>query len=579
MGNGMIQKQDFKSLADLIALGADATYLVDDSYIYVTAANKNALLQTVIQNLFSDIQRFGFLDNTQTSISFDDTTYTFTLTSVGAGWYYMRSGRINYITGNKTVVLAGSPPATGRYFIYIDDNSGTLTASLTPWTLLDTKVLVAIVIWNNGLTPKYWLLDERHQSLVDRRYHYLTHNTLGTRVITGSTLADYTVLPAVPADDDNTVSISQASISDEDLLFTLTSVADGDGIANNYTTFYRTSLTTWDWVASPFPFLFTAAGYIQYDNGGTMTQGSSGNFYNWYLLYTNISGDARFVWVPGRAEFANAADAQAEDPTLFNWTGLGISEWVIAYQLTFGTSNAYASSGKCRIRYTARRINSNVSAPTVSGLNVDHATLLNLQGGQSGQYYHLNAAQHVLATQYASGSQGGLLSSADWTTFNNKGGGGGGGGMVWRNDLELAAYEVTEHNQFVYQFEQGGTQKIGTSFPVPDDYIAGVQLKLYGRIYSDQSSGNLKVKVTTTLIRNGVDQISDTTNQNVYTFTQIITTVDLEYNLVAELTDAIGEINDVAVTDDDTLLITLERDNTDTNTGTMKFMPSLAKVK
>lgn len=49
-----------------------------------------------------------------------------------------------------------------------------------------------------------------------------------------------------------------------------------------------------------------------------------------------------------------------------------------------------------------------------------HNNLSGLQGGQVGEYYHLTATQHTNATQNASGSLTGLLSSADWTTFNSK---------------------------------------------------------------------------------------------------------------------------------------------------------------
>jgi hypothetical protein len=50
----------------------------------------------------------------------------------------------------------------------------------------------------------------------------------------------------------------------------------------------------------------------------------------------------------------------------------------------------------------------------------NHQTTSGKQGGQANEYYHFTAAEHTAATQNASGSQSGLLSSADWTTFNGK---------------------------------------------------------------------------------------------------------------------------------------------------------------
>ena len=50
------------------------------------------------------------------------------------------------------------------------------------------------------------------------------------------------------------------------------------------------------------PFPYAAAGYIQYDNAGTLTEGigSPGRYYNSYLLVTNLAGAARYVFIPGR---------------------------------------------------------------------------------------------------------------------------------------------------------------------------------------------------------------------------------------------------------------------------------------
>lgn len=49
-----------------------------------------------------------------------------------------------------------------------------------------------------------------------------------------------------------------------------------------------------------------------------------------------------------------------------------------------------------------------------------HNNLAGLQGGTSGEYYHLTSAQYTVATQAATGSINGYLSSTDWTTFNGK---------------------------------------------------------------------------------------------------------------------------------------------------------------
>jgi len=53
-----------------------------------------------------------------------------------------------------------------------------------------------------------------------------------------------------------------------------------------------------------------------------------------------------------------------------------------------------------------------------------HNGLAGLQGGSSGQYYHLTSAEEAIATQASGSGQAGYLSAADWNTFNAKSGSG-----------------------------------------------------------------------------------------------------------------------------------------------------------
>lgn len=72
------------------------------------------------------------------------------------------------------------------------------------------------------------------------------------------------------------------------------------------------------------------------------------------------------------------------------------------------TSVSYIHNGNSRYSY--------FSTPLVTS----HQQLALLQGGNSTERYHLTAAEATVATQTANGSRNGILSSADWTTFNGK---------------------------------------------------------------------------------------------------------------------------------------------------------------
>lgn len=331
-----------------------------------------------------DIQRCGFLNQTETTISFDGTN-TFTLGDAGSGWAYYMDGEKYSITGNKTVTLAGSPPAAkGRYFITITNNgSGTLSSSTTVWNLLDSTVLpVAIVNWDNALTPKYWLADERHSCLIDRRDHYLQHHSHGTLCLQAGALAGYTLNTS--SDAANTFSIGETHLADEDILLTLSALTDPNGSSADYVVFYRNSSNVWSWKSSIVPFSYTTSSYIEWDNAGTLTTGITNKWYNSYILFTDYAGAARFIIVSGRGEFSSLSNAQAEDPALFDWTGLGISEYVIAYQLTWKSATADSNTGKARLIAEPKRIN----ISSVSATGVDGATGIDVSDDYTdGSYY------------------------------------------------------------------------------------------------------------------------------------------------------------------------------------------------
>lgn len=362
------------------------------------SVDETELTTLLTKTQFADIYRQGFLNLTETTISFDGTN-TFTLADAGAGWSYYRAGIKYTISGNKTVNLTASPPATAaHYHIYIDATNGTLTCSDQDWTLLDTKVPVASIHWNNSLTPKYHMADERHTALIDQKMQYILHATQGAYPITTPTLTGYTLNSDVNAD--KTFQISASVILDQDVRTDLALLADPNGTNTNYVVWYRTGASTWAWKKSNMPFVYNVGNtndWIQWDNGGTMTNATGGagaltRWVNSYLLMSNMQGDSRYYFVSGRAIFTTLAAAQSEAVTAFTWTGLDIAEAVIVYRLTWSTITS-TSQGKCRL-VAVNQIKVSTVTNASSGAGTDHNTLTNLQGGTTSQYYHLNLEQY-----------------------------------------------------------------------------------------------------------------------------------------------------------------------------------------
>jgi hypothetical protein len=322
--------------------------------------------------LVSDVQQadidqnvFGFMPTVETTLAFNDTTYEFTLGVTGTTFSYYRSGIKYTITGAKTVTLPGTPPTATKYYIYIDATDGTLTQSTTPWTLADTLVLVATVAFNNALTPKYILCDERHPCDMTRGYHRAHHFTEGTQL---------SVIPSITslvASTDTLVAkrptLSAGAIFDESLYIANAALtpAGTPYTDTDYCVPYRTAASTWSWKKSSMPFSYNAGtGFIQWDNAGTLTDGAGGNgsnarWFNTYLVQTDAVNDGlQYCFISGRGSFTSLALAQAEDPATFSMTGFPFLEYAISMQLTWAiNSNSYSSSGKC-VFITSKQVKS-----------------------------------------------------------------------------------------------------------------------------------------------------------------------------------------------------------------------------
>lgn len=361
-----------------------------------TLAQAKTDLDVFSQTNWELIGRCGFMTTPETTISFNDSTYEFTLTVLSDTWRYYRGGTLNTITGSKSVRLTTSgTPAKGTYYIYIDSNDGTLISSTVVWTLEDLKIPVAYVVWDDALTPKYFLADERHTCGIDRRYHWEHHYADGSEFISGGVLSGYSVAPVSPTTVNNTFAISQGIMADEDLKIVMAELSDPAGAVDAYMGMYKSG-GNWVWDHFEVPYRYTSSGYIQWDNAGTMTEGTNAKFYNTYLLFTNLQGDGRFIMVHGKAQFTTLSSAQAEDPSAFSWAGFPITESVIGWGFTWETNSSYSSLGKCRLAAEPRRIR---VATTTSGVTstVYHNLTLGLQGGDVvlNEFYHLTDLEYT----------------------------------------------------------------------------------------------------------------------------------------------------------------------------------------
>lgn len=278
---------------------------------------------------------------------------------------------------------------------------------------------------------------------------------------------------------------------DEDLTHTIGGVADGDGTTATYYNFYRTGAAAWAWEKLAMPYRWTSAGYIQYDASGTMTEGQANRWYNSYLLFTNLSGEAGFMIIPGRGEFSSLAAAQAESIGTFSFAGLGIAEFVVAYQFTWSTNNSYSTKGKCRLAATPKHVDVSVVTTAVAAISADHNSLSGIQGGSSTERYHLlqtqhdgqwdalgagaaveagsklKVAGHAYIVQYAVGA-GGAAKTIDWSNGNEQ-------TITLDSDCTLTFTNGKAGGRYVLVFTQDGTGGWAIAWPGTVVWSGGIE--------------------------------------------------------------------------------------------------------
>jgi hypothetical protein len=157
--------------------------------------------------------------------------------------------------------------------------------------------------------------------------------------------------------------------------------------------------------------------------------------------------------------------------------------------------------------------------------------------------------------------------------------GGGGGSLQWVEDVNAPVPAVENHAR-VYLFTPAAGQVLYARVKVPSNYNAGSPVKLKTDFYSPDSSGTALVQTVATLIRQGTDAVSSTTNQRTSTNTAItlgVGTVNKPQALSLDLSDSTGKINGVSIAAGDFILIALQL-GTMTATSDVRATPYESEV-
>lgn len=389
---------------------ASAGYL-DSADIGVSVQPYNANLTTNNAVALITGDMMGFIDRTSTTLSFNESTRTFTITPTGATWSVYYRGDLLTITGSKSVVI---PNTTGAYFVRLNPSTLVLEA-YGPIPDFANDVVMCYIYWNATTGKALIVGDERHGSKRDTTWHSNQHLNLGTVWRSGGSLA-YTLndasaiqlnvgTPLLIADEDLVHTITNSASPTADYEQILSTAASLEVLYLDGTIYTSTTASTIPWVAGT-----TTARYNSVTAGsGSLVDAGEGKYITYWLLATNdIRRPVKLVM--GRNAWDTVDAAYGED---FESYTLNFAEQVFMYQIVLKTSTGYANTPKVVIA-AVRKILDRVPSSSSTYSAGEHGTLT---GRESADQHPIGAITNLQTSLDA--KQATLVSGTNIKTVNS----------------------------------------------------------------------------------------------------------------------------------------------------------------
>jgi hypothetical protein len=324
----------------------------------------------------------GFVDTTESTITWTDGTKVFQIAPVGDRFEFWAKGRQYLKDAAETKDISGSIAEGIWYFYY--DSSGELQASQTIWTFED-HTPVALIYWDATNSKALVFSDERHGTAMPWRTHEYLHEVVGTRFHEGLGLGGN-----VAGDGDSEshaqVDISDGVIYDEDYKVDIQDTG-GSGlfvqelspIAELPVYYLNGSTPVWrKKTANVYPLLEGTARikWNQYSapNWLQTEASANGRYVAVWILATNNINEPVIVII-GQREDVLIADARENNKfESLSLPTLPLAEMKLLYRLIFQTSTTYANAPSARLR-DIQDLRNITNLPAGTYVATDHGSL------------------------------------------------------------------------------------------------------------------------------------------------------------------------------------------------------------
>jgi hypothetical protein len=290
----------------------------------------------------------GFLNREDSTISFDDSTRTFTISPVGASYdVYVKGVKHTKTTSSIAII----PPATvGNRFIYFMEDGLLSQTSDFNIELFQNNALVSIIYWNPDTGSHSYFADERHGLTMDGATHGYLHTVFGARYLSGLALQDFTIGDG-SLDSHAQFSVDQGSIRDEDILLT-------SSVQSQIPILFRQGQLWRKKAADAFPLIYSDGIYYsgaripfnEYTGSSWQLTAIDSNKFVLVHFFATNDKETPIVGIQGIAQYNDIPAARnAASTEITSLAGLPFAEFVAIGTVVFQT-NTYTNTPDARVR-------------------------------------------------------------------------------------------------------------------------------------------------------------------------------------------------------------------------------------
>jgi hypothetical protein len=347
----------------------------------------------------------GFVDRSSSTLTFNSTTRTLTITPISACYIYARGRKVE-ITGPLSYQV---PNASTGNWIYVDltDPANPVLASESTPNFSVGRVYVSYVHWDSINSRAIFAADERHTAARDTTWHASHHRDVGLVWRSGG-IASYTLNDA--ATTTFTLADTTIVIADEDIEHTIAHSATPSGYfqqwlngAMSYIPVLYYSGTSWvQTTATSSPFIQATGSTAKYNfisgGSGSLADATEGSYISYWIVATNDMLNP-IKSIMGRVQHSSVEVAYGEE---FTSLGLPFEEMAPLWHVVVNTSSGYANVYKITIA-GVRVCLSNKSRSDLGFTPVNHSGLMGLANDDHKQYVHTSIARTISADHTFSG--------------------------------------------------------------------------------------------------------------------------------------------------------------------------------